>query len=132
MPAERLLELARRGPDRVEVGGRGDPRRRADRALQLERRASASSIPCGLLGHPQPRELRPELLEVAAARELAGELAQRRRSTRPRGRARARRPARSVGVEHEPLAGVVVAERDQVARAAPERRLGREHAATGP
>src|SRR5689334_12800650 len=51
--AERLLEPAGRGPDRVEERGRGEPRRRADRPLELERRLLRLLDPLRVLGQPQ-------------------------------------------------------------------------------
>ena len=63
--------------DLVEVGGRGDARRRADRPLERERGRLGLLDPRRLLDHPHLGELRAQLLEVAAAGEIVGELAHR-------------------------------------------------------
>src|SRR5690242_15507118 len=55
---QRLLKPARRGPDRVEKGRRGEPRRRADRPLELERSLLRLLDSLRLLGQPQREQLR--------------------------------------------------------------------------
>ena len=121
-----MLEGDRGGADRVQVGRRRDPRRRADRALERERRLLCLLDPGRLLDHPNLRELRAQGLEVASARELAGELAHGddgRRGTyvcAPVDRLHR-------VVDQQPAAHILGAERDEI-DAAPARRLGRENA----
>src|SRR5262249_7350137 len=113
--------------DLVEVLGRGDPRRRPDRALERERRIFGLLDPGRLLDHPHLCELCAERLEVPAARKVAGELVHRhdRRSVADVG---APHDRRALGVEHEPPSAL---EGDQVDPPA-ALRLGREDAGHRP
>src|SRR5581483_3627862 len=76
--AERLLEPPDRGAERVEVAGRGDPRRPLDRPLELECRLLRLLDPLGMLRHAQGDELPAKLLELPAAGRLLRQLAQGR------------------------------------------------------
>jgi hypothetical protein len=71
------LELPRRTADLVEPGRRRERRRGAEHVLELERRLLGLFDPGRILGDTQRRELRPQLVEVAARRRLRGELTQR-------------------------------------------------------
>ena len=84
--------------------------------------SSACSIPGGLLGHPHLGEPGAQLLELPAAGELARELAEHDDRGHLANRL-AVGDGRECRVEHEPLAGLVLAERDQVG--APRRRARR-------
>src|SRR6266540_5373872 len=122
--AERALEPSRRGADLVEIHGRREPWRRADRALERERRFLGIVDAGGILRQPQRDQPGPQLLEVAAARGFLRDLAQGRdRDDLANERAVGDRLA--VAVEDDPAA------RDPVVRAevepAPRRRLRREH-----
>src|SRR5581483_7085427 len=124
--AERQLERARRLADRVEVGERRHLRRRPDRPRERERSLAGGLDPRRLLNDRELGEVYAQPVEIAAARELGGELAHdddRRRVAHrlaPLDRLR-------LFVEHEPFARLVLAERDEVEPPAGERRLGREH-----
>src|SRR5215216_3181183 len=74
--AEGAFQVDRRCSDGVEVRRRRDARRRADHVLERERGLLRLLDPLRPLREPQLRELRAELLEVAAAGDLARELAQ--------------------------------------------------------
>ena len=130
MVAERPLECGSRRPDLVEVGGRSDDRGRADRALECERGLFGLLDPRRPFGEPDRSEVLPELLELAAARKLAGEL----RENHDRGRLADSPPLvdrPKLRVEHEPPAIVLGADCDEVGT--PSRRgLRREHSADLP
>src|ERR1700759_1334596 len=62
--AERALELARGSADAVEIVRRGELRRRAEHALELQCGGLGLLDALRLLRHPQLGELPAELLEV--------------------------------------------------------------------
>src|SRR2546429_501257 len=72
---ERDYEPGRRTADAVEMAGRGEARRRADRVLERERRVLGLLDPLGVLGQPEADELRAELVQPPAAGQLLGDLA---------------------------------------------------------
>jgi demethylmenaquinone methyltransferase / 2-methoxy-6-polyprenyl-1,4-benzoquinol methylase len=122
---QRLLEPPCGGADLVEIDGRGHDRRCADRPFEPEGRRLGRLDPGWLLRHAHLGELRSQLLQLPATGQLAGELAE----DDDRGRfphAFALLDGPELGVEHEPTAFVVVAERDQI-RPPPSCRLGCEH-----
>ncbi len=125
--AERPLERGGRRPDLVEVSRRRNDGRRADRALEDERSLLGLLDPGRLLDETDRRELLPELLELAAPRELAGKLGEdddRGDLTSPF--TLLDRP--ELRVEHEPGSLLLTAERNQVGAPA-GCRLGGEHRA---
>ena len=99
--AESLLEPARRDTHRVEMGGTRHAGKHADRLLQLTDSLLRGSNAGRVLGEAECHELRAELVEVAAARGLLGELAERR-DRDGRAHDRALRYRLSGVVEREP------------------------------
>src|SRR5215203_1492906 len=75
--AERTFEAPRRGADAVEEAGLCEPRRRADHPLQLEGCLLGLLDALRVLGQPDGDKLLAELLEIASAGGLLGELGQR-------------------------------------------------------
>ena len=78
MPAERALEVGGGRADRVEVRGAREPRRRDERLVEPCGRLLGVLDPLGPLPLPQIGEPAAQLGDVAAARALLGELAERR------------------------------------------------------
>jgi hypothetical protein len=127
--AERALQPASRGADGVQVRGRGHAWRGSDGRFQGKRGFLGLVDPGRVLGHAERDELRAQLAQVAAARGLLCQLAQRedRDGLANAGAIRQRLAGR---VESEPRTSVVACVRAEVDPLA-GLGLGRQHADDG-
>ena len=121
---------ARGRADRVEVGGRGDDGRRADRALERERGLLGLLDPGRLLGESGPPRAAPAAPRAGRRPRARRQARRGRRSRRPRGPARAPRPAGARRRAPSQRALLVLAERDEVG--APRRMQARRRAPRSP
>jgi demethylmenaquinone methyltransferase / 2-methoxy-6-polyprenyl-1,4-benzoquinol methylase len=124
--AERAFQRHRGGADRIEERRGRNPRRRADRSLELERSLFRLFDPGRLLDHPDLRELRAQCLEISPTGELARQLAHRNDRRNVTDVLAAIDGLRGV-VDEQPGARPAGAERHEI-EASPVRGLGRENA----
>jgi hypothetical protein len=123
--AERVLEPACRRPDLVQVGWARQPRRSAQRVCERQRGRFGLVDSLRIVRLPERGKLRPELLELAAAGRLLGQLADRRdRDRRAHERPVRNRPRLVVKRQPGPLSRLEGAKVDPLSRG----RLGRDHA----